>query len=88
MLADLGVRSVRLLTNNPAKVSGLTNCGVDITARESLAAAVTPYNLKYLVTKRDKLGHEIQDLNDAERAVVPASGHLNGHAVARETESA
>jgi 3,4-dihydroxy 2-butanone 4-phosphate synthase/GTP cyclohydrolase II len=71
MLADLGVRSVRLLTNNPAKVSGLTDGGVDITARVPLAAAVTPYNLHYLVTKRDKLGHQIQNLNEAERAVVP-----------------
>jgi 3,4-dihydroxy 2-butanone 4-phosphate synthase/GTP cyclohydrolase II len=71
MLADLGVRSVRLLTNNPAKVSGLTDGGVDVTARVPLAAAVTPYNLRYLVTKRDKLGHQIQNLNEAERAVVP-----------------
>jgi 3,4-dihydroxy 2-butanone 4-phosphate synthase / GTP cyclohydrolase II len=68
MLADLGVRSVRLLTNNPAKVNGLTNCGVDITARVPLATTVTPYNLRYLVTKRDKLGHQIQNLNDPERA--------------------
>jgi 3,4-dihydroxy 2-butanone 4-phosphate synthase/GTP cyclohydrolase II len=72
MLADLGVRSVRLLTNNPAKVSGLTDGGVDITARVPLAAAVTPYNLRYLITKRDRLGHQIQDLNEAERAVVTA----------------
>jgi 3,4-dihydroxy 2-butanone 4-phosphate synthase/GTP cyclohydrolase II len=71
MLADLGVRSVRLLTNNPAKVSGLTDGGVDITARVPLAAAVTPYNLRYLVTKRDKLGHQIQDLHEAERTLVP-----------------
>jgi len=70
MLADLGVRSVRLLTNNPAKVSGLTDGGVDITARVPLAAAVTPYNLRYLVTKRDKLGHQIQNLNEAERTLV------------------
>ena len=73
MLADLGVRSVRLLTNNPAKVSGLVGCGVDITARVPLASAVTPYNLRYLVTKRDKLGHQIQDLDEAERAVVRPS---------------
>jgi 3,4-dihydroxy 2-butanone 4-phosphate synthase / GTP cyclohydrolase II len=70
MLADLGVRSVRLLTNNPAKVSGLVSCGVDVTARIPLVAAVTPYNLRYLVTKRDKLGHQIQDLHDSERAMV------------------
>ena len=70
MLADLGVRSVRLLTNNPAKVSGLTGCGVDVTARVPLTTAVTPYNLRYLTTKRDKLGHQIQNLNDPERTVV------------------
>jgi 3,4-dihydroxy 2-butanone 4-phosphate synthase/GTP cyclohydrolase II len=62
MLADLGVHSVRLLTNNPAKVSGLTDCGVDVTARISLPSAVTPYNLRYLETKRDKLGHQMQEL--------------------------
>ena len=70
MLADLGVRSILLLTNNPAKVSGLTDCGVEVTARVSLKAEVTPYNLRYLVTKRDKLGHQIQDLHDSERALV------------------
>jgi 3,4-dihydroxy 2-butanone 4-phosphate synthase / GTP cyclohydrolase II len=70
MLADLGVRSVRLLTNNPAKVSGLTGCGVDVTTRVPLTAAVTPYNLRYLTTKRDRLGHQIQNLNDSERNVV------------------
>ena len=70
MLADLGVRSVRLLTNNPAKVSGLTGCGVDVSARVPLTTAVTPYNLRYLTTKRDKLGHQIQNLNDSERTVV------------------
>ncbi len=79
MLADLGVRSVRLLTNNPAKVSGLTGGGVDITARVSLAAAVTPYNLGYLLTKRDRLGHKIQDLYEAERAPVTPAARFNGH---------
>jgi 3,4-dihydroxy 2-butanone 4-phosphate synthase/GTP cyclohydrolase II len=76
MLADLGVRSVRLLTNNPAKVSGLTGCGVDVTARVALTTAVTPYNLRYLTTKRDKLGHQIQNLNDSERTVVLPSAEV------------
>ncbi|HEY6311629.1 MAG TPA: bifunctional 3,4-dihydroxy-2-butanone-4-phosphate synthase/GTP cyclohydrolase II [Streptosporangiaceae bacterium] len=87
MLADLGVRSIRLLTNNPAKVTGLTACGVDITARVPLVTAVTPYNLRYLVTKRDRLGHQIQDLYP-ERSVVPAPGQLNGHAAAPAVEPA
>jgi len=64
MLTDLGVRSVRLLTNNPAKVSGLNDCGVEVTERVSLPPAVTPFNLRYLSTKRDRLGHEI-DLETA-----------------------
>jgi 3,4-dihydroxy 2-butanone 4-phosphate synthase / GTP cyclohydrolase II len=59
MLADLGVLSVRLLTNNPAKVSGLTSCGVNVTERVPLPPALTPYNLRYLTTKRDRLGHDL-----------------------------
>ena len=59
MLADLGVRSVRLLTNNPAKVEGLTAGGVDVSVRVPLPPAITPYNLRYLTTKRDRLGHDI-----------------------------
>ena len=82
ILADLGVRSVRLLTNNPAKLSGLADCGADITARVPLASAVTPFNLRYLITKRDRLGHQIQDLEESERAVVRAPAPLSGHMAA------
>ena len=82
MLADLGVRSVRLLTNNPAKVTGLAEGGVEIAARIPLASTVTAFNLRYLITKRDKLGHQIQDLEGSERAVVLAPAPLNGHATA------
>ena len=81
MLADLGVRSVRLLTNNPAKVAGLAEGGVDVTGRVPLASAVTPYNLRYLITKRDRLGHHIQDLG-TERVPSPPSAPLNGHPAA------
>ena len=87
MLADLGVRSVRLLTNNPAKVTGLAAGGVDITGRVPLAPAVTPDNLRYLMTKRDRLGHHIQDL-DTERVPSPSSSPLNGHPVASRPVSA
>jgi len=62
MLADLGVSSVRLLTNNPAKVSGLASCGVEVTERVPLPPAVTPHNLRYLLTKRDRMGHELAGL--------------------------
>ncbi len=57
VLADLGVPSVRLLTNNPAKTDGLRRHGVVVTERVPLQVAATPENLGYLQTKRDRLGH-------------------------------
>jgi 3,4-dihydroxy 2-butanone 4-phosphate synthase / GTP cyclohydrolase II len=62
ILADLGVRSVRLLTNNPAKISGLSGFGVKVTGRVALPTAATPENLHYLTVKRDRLGHQIDGL--------------------------
>ncbi len=62
MLADIGVRSVRLLTNNPAKVSGLSGFGVEVAGRVPLPVAPTPQNLRYLIAKRDRLGHQIDGL--------------------------
>ena len=63
ILADLGVRSVRLLTNNPAKVSGLSGFGIEVTGRVALpVTAATPENLRYLTVKRDRLGHLIDGL--------------------------
>ena len=55
LLDDLGVRSVRLLTNNPAKVAALAEHGFGVT-RIPLPPLTTPYNLRYLTTKRDRLG--------------------------------
>ena len=69
ILADLGVRSVRLLTNNPEKVSGLSAFGVQVTGRVPLPAAATPENLRYLTVKRDRLGHFIDGL-----PAMPAAG--------------
>ena len=66
LLDDLGVRSVRLLTNNPAKVAALAEHGFGVT-RIPLPPLTTPYNLRYLTTKRDRLGHQIS---------VPASAPL------------
>ncbi len=62
MLADLGVRSLRLLTNNPAKVRGLSGFGIEVAGRVSLPASPTADNLRYLIAKRDRLGHQIDDL--------------------------
>ena len=62
MLTDLGVRSVRLLTNNPAKLSGLEGFGVEVRERAALPVIVTEHNRRYLTAKRDRLGHQIGDL--------------------------
>ena len=59
MLRDLGVESVRLLSNNPAKVSALTSLGVEVVERVGLPAQVTSDNLRYLRTKRDRMGHDL-----------------------------
>jgi len=57
ILADLGVRSMRLLTNNPAKRAGLEGYGLSISERVPLETDPTPENIGYLRTKREKLGH-------------------------------
>ncbi|MFZ5872111.1 MAG: bifunctional 3,4-dihydroxy-2-butanone-4-phosphate synthase/GTP cyclohydrolase II [Actinomycetota bacterium] len=62
VLADLGVRSVRLLTNNPTKVGALQRYGVDVVERVPLAVGVGPENVRYLRTKRDRMGHDIPGL--------------------------
>jgi 3,4-dihydroxy 2-butanone 4-phosphate synthase / GTP cyclohydrolase II len=62
MLADLGVEALRLLTNNPAKVAGLARFGIKVTDRVPLPVVATPENLRYLMTKRDRLGHQLDEL--------------------------
>ncbi len=62
MLTDLGVYALRLLTNNPAKVDGLAGFGIEVTGRVSLPSLPTAHNLRYLTAKRDRLGHQIDNL--------------------------
>jgi 3,4-dihydroxy 2-butanone 4-phosphate synthase/GTP cyclohydrolase II len=69
ILVDLGVHSMRLLSNNPAKRAGLEGYGLTISGREPLPSHPHPENLRYLRTKRDRMGHEIPDL--PEEVVVP-----------------
>jgi 3,4-dihydroxy 2-butanone 4-phosphate synthase/GTP cyclohydrolase II len=59
ILADLGVRSMRLLTNNPAKRAGLEGYGLSIIERVSLTIEPTADNERYLRTKRDRMGHDL-----------------------------
>ncbi len=59
ILSDLGVRSMRLLTNNPAKRAGLQGYGLSIIERVPLAIPPNADNARYLRTKRDRMGHHL-----------------------------
>ena len=64
ILADLGLTTVRILTNNPKKIIGIEGFGVEVVEQVPIETAPTPENARYLATKRDKLGHRLhhQDL--------------------------
>jgi GTP cyclohydrolase II/3,4-dihydroxy 2-butanone 4-phosphate synthase/GTP cyclohydrolase II len=62
ILDDLGVRSVRLLTNNPDKVRALTDRGITVTERVPHEPIAGPHSWSYLTTKRDRMGHLLQQL--------------------------
>jgi len=59
ILVDLGVKKMRLLTNNPAKYTGLSGYDLEIVERVPLQSAINPENRKYLLAKKEKLGHFI-----------------------------
>jgi 3,4-dihydroxy 2-butanone 4-phosphate synthase / GTP cyclohydrolase II len=59
ILVELGIRSMRLLSNNPAKRAGLEGYGLRIVGRVALPVYATAQNLRYLETKRDRMGHEL-----------------------------
>ncbi|MFJ5778010.1 bifunctional 3,4-dihydroxy-2-butanone-4-phosphate synthase/GTP cyclohydrolase II [Streptomyces sp. NPDC093094] len=59
MLKDLGVVSVRLMTNNPDKTDALVRHGIDVTEREPMPVTAGEHNLRYLRTKRDRMGHDL-----------------------------
>ncbi|MFT4200698.1 bifunctional 3,4-dihydroxy-2-butanone-4-phosphate synthase/GTP cyclohydrolase II [Gordonia sp. (in: high G+C Gram-positive bacteria)] len=64
ILVDLGVRSMRLLTNNPAKRVGLDGYGLAITERVPMPVRANKENLRYLRTKRDRMGHDLEGLDE------------------------
>ena len=79
ILVDLGVRSMRLLSNNPDKRVGLEGYGLEIVGRVPLPTLATPENLRYLKTKRDRMGHDLpglaafeEEATEAEADVLPA----------------
>jgi 3,4-dihydroxy 2-butanone 4-phosphate synthase/GTP cyclohydrolase II len=57
ILVDLGLKTIRLLTNNPKKVVGLEGYGLQITEQLPIQIKPNPHNARYLNTKREKLGH-------------------------------
>jgi 3,4-dihydroxy 2-butanone 4-phosphate synthase/GTP cyclohydrolase II len=59
MLTDLGVRSLRLMTNNPAKTTALLGHGLRVTGREPMPVQAGEHNIRYLRTKRDRMGHDL-----------------------------
>jgi 3,4-dihydroxy 2-butanone 4-phosphate synthase/GTP cyclohydrolase II len=62
ILVDLGLHSIRLLTNNPRKIVGLEGYNLVVTERVPLQMAPTEDNVYYLQTKRRKLGHLLKDI--------------------------
>jgi len=64
ILVDLGIRTMRLLTNNPAKRAGLEGYGLTVLGRVPLPIRPHPENVRYLRTKRDRMGHLLDNIPD------------------------
>ena len=62
ILADLGIKKIRLITNNPQKIVGLEGYGLKVTERVSIEMPSNPKNLKYLKAKKEKLGHVLKGI--------------------------
>jgi 3,4-dihydroxy 2-butanone 4-phosphate synthase/GTP cyclohydrolase II len=59
ILVDLGIKKIKLLTNNPKKVVGLEGYGLEIVKQVPIKVKPNPHNKKYLKTKKEKMGHLI-----------------------------
>jgi 3,4-dihydroxy 2-butanone 4-phosphate synthase/GTP cyclohydrolase II len=66
ILAELGLRNIRLLTNNPQKRIGLESYGLNVTEIVPVITSPNPYNRRYLTTKQKKMGHllKVSDTTD------------------------
>ncbi len=73
ILKDLGVTTVRLLTNNPDKVTNLEEYGITVAERVPLTPHPNDHNLAYLLMKRDRMGHDLPHLTDPMAAPVAAA---------------
>lgn len=63
ILCDLGLSSIRLLTNNPKKIIGLKGFGLEVTEQVPIIVKPNKQNIKYLITKRDRLGHLLGNID-------------------------
>lgn len=70
ILVDLGISTMRLLTNNPTKRAGLEGYGLQIVERVPLESPPNPENIRYLTTKKEKLGHLLGSLPDDQEGVT------------------
>ncbi|WP_128639647.1 bifunctional 3,4-dihydroxy-2-butanone-4-phosphate synthase/GTP cyclohydrolase II [Rhodococcus opacus] len=59
ILADLGVRRLRLITNNPSKYDGMSGYGLELLGRVAIPSTPTPHNIRYLRTKSERMGHAL-----------------------------
>ena len=64
ILVDLGITTMRYMTNNPAKYGCIEGFGLEITERVPLQSTPNPENIKYLRTKRERMGHLLEGLDD------------------------
>ncbi len=67
ILVDLGVTNMRLMTNNPSKYGGLEGFGLNIVERVPIESKPTEFNIDYLRTKRERLGHLLEGLDEEDR---------------------
>ncbi len=74
ILVDLGITTMRLITNNPAKYGGLDGFGLDITDRVPSITAPNPENIRYLKTKAEKMGHLLEGLEGLDDAAPDSGG--------------
>jgi 3,4-dihydroxy 2-butanone 4-phosphate synthase / GTP cyclohydrolase II len=74
ILHYLGVRRMRLLTNNPKKIAGLRGYGLEVVDQLPLAIEPNPSNVRYLQTKRDKMGHLLSDMGGGLGEEQPSRG--------------
>src|SRR3954470_8729242 len=75
VLKQLGVRDIRLATNNPAKIDGLRENGVNVVERVPIAVPSNPANERYLKVKSERMGHLLDDVPDLKPSLMPTPLH-------------